>query len=293
MQLTDVRIFMAVAGAGSLSAAGRQLDVGPMQVSRRIHVLEEELGVRLLHRTTRAVSLTAEGETFVPYARSMLEAEDGARAALRPAAATASGVLKLTAPSVFGQAIVMPLLPALFAQHPQLRIDLDLSDRVLDIVGEGFDLALRVATLGDSELVARRLAGNPRMLCASPQYLARHGVPSTVADLGSHACIALHAVPRWPLVIDGILQRISVAPRITTSNVDAARTAALQGLGLTLLTYWDVYRQLRDGELVSVVLKDAGMEDLSVWAMTPTRRFVPARVTIFLDALSWELARLQ
>jgi DNA-binding transcriptional LysR family regulator len=284
---------MAVAGAGSLSAAGRQLDVGPMQVSRRIHVLEEELGVRLLHRTTRAASLTAEGEAFVPYARSMLEAEDGARAALRPAAATASGVLKLTAPSVFGQAIVMPLLPALFAQHPQLRIDLDLSDRVLDIVGEGFDLALRVATLGDSELVARRLAGNPRMLCASPQYLARHGVPSTVADLASHACIALHAVPRWPLVIDGILQRISVAPRITTSNVDAARTAALQGLGLTLLTYWDVYRQLRDGELVSVVLKDAGMEDLSVWAMTPTRRFVPARVTIFLDALSWELARLQ
>jgi DNA-binding transcriptional LysR family regulator len=220
---------MAVAGAGSLSAAGRQLDVGPMQVSRRIHVLEEELGVRLLHRTTRAVSLTAEGEAFVPYARSMLEAEDGARAALRPAAATASGVLKLTAPSVFGQAIVMPLLPALFAQHPQLRIDLDLSDRVLDIVGEGFDLALRVATLGDSELVARRLAGNPRMLCASPQYLARHGVPSTVADLASHACIALHAVPRWPLVIDGLLQRISVAPRITTSNVDAARTAALQG----------------------------------------------------------------
>jgi DNA-binding transcriptional LysR family regulator len=284
---------MAVAGAGSLSAAGRQLDVGPMQVSRRIHMLEEELGVRLLHRTTRAVSLTAEGEAFVPYARSMLEAEDGARAALRPAAATASGVLKLTAPSVFGQAIVMPLLPALFAQHPQLRIDLDLSDRVLDIVGEGFDLALRVATLGDSELVARRLAGNPRMLCASPQYLARHGVPSTVADLASHACIALHAVPRWPLVIDGILQRISVAPRITTSNVDAARTAALQGLGLTLLTYWDVYRQLRDGELVSVVLKDAGMEDLSVWAMTPTRRFVPARVTIFLDALSRELARLQ
>lgn len=293
MQLSDVRIFLAVASAGSLSAAGRQLDIGPMQVSRRIHVLEEELGVRLLHRTTRAVSLTAEGERFLPYARSMTEAEESARAALRPATAAASGVLRLTAPSVFGQAIVMPLLPALFVQHPQLRIDLDLSDRVVDIVGDGFDLALRVATLGDSELIARRLAGNPRILCASPHYLARHGVPSTVADLSAHACIALHAVPRWPVVVDGVLQRVSVAPRITTSNVDAARTAALQGLGLTMLTYWDVYRQLRDGELVSVVLDDAAMEDLSVWAVTPTRRFVPARVTIFLDALSRELARLQ
>lgn len=264
-----------------------------MQVSRRIHVLEEELGVRLLHRTTRAVSLTAEGERFLPYARSMIDAEDSARAALLPASATASGVLKLTAPSVFGQAIVMPLLPALLAQHPQLRIDLDLSDRVLDIVGEGFDLALRVATLGDSELVAKRLAGNPRMLCASPQYLARHGVPATLADLATHACITLHAVPRWPVVVDGILQRVSVAPRITTSNVDAARAAALQGLGLAMLTYWDVYRQLRDGDLLSIVLADAAMEDLSVWAVTPTRRFVPARVTIFLDALSRELARLK
>lgn len=293
MQLADVRIFIAVASAGGLSAAARQLGIGPMQVSRRIHVLEEELGVRLLHRTTRAVSLTAEGERFLPYARSMIDAEDSARAALLPASATASGVLKLTAPSVFGQAIVMPLLPALLAQHPQLRIDLDLSDRVLDIVGEGFDLALRVATLGDSELVAKRLAGNPRMLCASPQYLARHGVPATLADLATHACITLHAVPRWPVVVDGILQRVSVAPRITTSNVDAARAAALQGLGLAMLTYWDVYRQLRDGDLLSIVLADAAMEDLSVWAVTPTRRFVPARVTIFLDALSRELARLK
>jgi DNA-binding transcriptional LysR family regulator len=293
VQLADVRIFIAVASAGGLSAAARQLGIGPMQVSRRIHVLEEELGVRLLHRTTRAVSLTAEGERFLPYARSMIDAEDSARAALLPASATASGVLKLTAPSVFGQAIVMPLLPALLAQHPQLRIDLDLSDRVLDIVGEGFDLALRVATLGDSELVAKRLAGNPRMLCASPQYLARHGVPATLADLATHACITLHAVPRWPVVVDGILQRVSVAPRITTSNVDAARAAALQGLGLAMLTYWDVYRQLRDGDLLSIVLADAAMEDLSVWAVTPTRRFVPARVTIFLDALSRELARLK
>lgn len=293
MQISDIRIFLAVVHAGSLSAAGRHLAIGPMQVSRRIVFLEEELGVRLLHRTTRSVALTAEGERFLPYAHTMSEAEESARGELSPSAASASGVLKLTAPSVLGQAIVVPLLPVLLEQHPQLRIDLDLSDRVLDIVGQGFDLALRVATLEDSELVARRIAANPRMICASPRYLARHGMPATVADLGRHQCITLHAVPRWPLVVAGELQRVRVNSRFTTSNVDAARIAAMQGLGLAMLTYWDVYQQLREGSLVGVILEDAAMEDLSVWAVTPTRRFVPARVKIFLDALVQELSRLQ
>jgi DNA-binding transcriptional LysR family regulator len=293
MQISDVRIFLAVVSAGSLSAAGRQLDIGPMQVSRRINFLEEELGVRLLHRTTRSVSLTAEGELFLPYANTMSEAEESARADLSPSPASASGVLKLTAPSVFGQTIVVPLLSSLLEQHPDLRIDLDLSDRVVDIAGQGFDLALRVATLGDSELVAKRIASNPRIICASPRYLARHGVPSTLADLGKHQCIVLHAVPRWPVVVNGELQRLRMNSRLTTSNVDAARIAAMQGLGLSMLTYWDVFQQLRDGDLVSVILEDASMEDLSVWAVTPTRRFVPARVKIFLDALGKELSRLQ
>lgn len=293
MQISDIRIFLAVVSAGSLSAAGRHLDIGPMQVSRRIVFLEEELGVRLLHRTTRSVALTAEGERFLPYATTMSEAEESARGELSPSAASASGVLKLTAPSVFGQAIVVPLLSPLLEQHPQLRIDLDLSDRVLDIVGQGFDLALRVATLEDSELVARRIAGNPRIICASPRYLARHGLPASLADLAQHQCIALHAVPRWPLVVNGELQRVRVNSRFTTSNVDAARTAAMQGLGLAMLTYWDVHQQLREGDLIGVVLEDAAMEDLSVWAVTPTRRFVPARVNIFLDALVRELSRLE
>jgi DNA-binding transcriptional LysR family regulator len=297
MLIADLRIFLAVAAAGSLSAAARQLNIGPMQVSRRLAVLEQELGVRLFHRTTRSVSLTAEGEAFFPYANTMAEAEESARGALSPspdsASRSASGTLKLTAPSVFGQSIILPFLPALLEQHPDLRIDLDLSDRVLDIVGQGLDLALRIATLEDSELVARRIAGNPRIICAAPAYLRRHGVPARMADLDGHRCIVLHSVPRWPLVVNGELQRRRVEARFATSSVDAVRTATLQGLGLAMLTYWDVHEQLRNGELVAVVLEDAAMEELSIWALTPTRRYAPARVKIFLDALERELARRQ
>lgn len=292
MQLSDVRIFLAVVNAGSLSGAGRQLDIGPMQVSRRLAALEDALGVRLLHRTTRAVALTAEGEAFLPYASTMSEAEEGARGVLGLASASASGILKLTAPNILGEAIVVPLLPKLLDAHPALRIDLDLSDRVLDIAGQGIDVALRVATMADSELVARRIDSNPRIVCAAPAYLKRRGVPHLLADLERHECIVLHAVPRWPFVFDeGGLRRMRVNARIATSNVAAARSAALQGLGLVMLTYWDVQQHLRDGSLVRIVLEDAAMEDLSVWAVMPTRRYVPMRVRVFLDALERDLAQ--
>lgn len=292
MQIADLRIFLSVAATGSLSAAARQLDVGPMQVSRRIALLEKELGVRLFHRTTRSVSLTAEGESLVPYANAITTAEETALNELSPSPTSAAGILRVTAPSVFGQTIILPLLTALLQQHPELHIDLDLSDRVMDIVSQGFDLALRVATLGDSELVAKRLAHNPRVICASPHYLQQFGVPQVLADLERHQCVALQSVPRWPFQIEGKLQRIHVNTRVVTNNVAAARAAAVQGLGLVMLTYWDVHAQLRQGELIRVVLTDVSMEDLSVWAIMPTRRYVPTRVKVFLDALEHELVRL-
>lgn len=292
MLVADLRIFLAVASAGSLSAAGRQLDIVPMQVSRRIAALEEELGVRLFHRTTRSVSLTAEGEALLPYALTMTEAEESALDALRPSEGKVTGVLRMTAPSVFGQSIVLGILPALLAQHPELRVDLEVSDKVVDIVGQGLDLALRVAPLADSELVARRIAPNPRVMCAAPAYLQRHGRPTCLADLDEHQCILLHAVPRWPFMIDGELQRHRVNGRVSTSSVDAVRAAAVQGLGIAQLAYWDVFLQLREETLVEIELEDASPEPLAVWAVMPTRRYVPARVKVFLHSLELELARL-
>jgi DNA-binding transcriptional LysR family regulator len=292
MLVPDVRTFLAVASAGSLSAAARQLDVVPMQVSRRIAALEEDLGVRLFHRTTRSLTLTAEGEAFVPFATAMVDAESGARAELRPSPGTASGVLRLTAPSGFGQSVVLPMLSDLLEANPELRIDLDVSDRQVDIVGQGLDVALRIAPLEDSELVAKKIASNPRLVCAAPAYLKKHGCPLTVADLDSHACIRLSALRRWPLIVDGTLIRKHVDARVTTSSVEAARSAAVQGLGLAQLTYWDVFRQLADNSLVQIHLTDAAMEDLSVWAVMPSRQYVPNRVNVFLGALQSKLAEL-
>lgn len=291
MLISDVKIFLAVASLGNFSAAARTLDIGPMQVSRRLGALEEELGVRLFHRSTRSVSVTADGEAFMPYAQALVDAEERARQVLSPASSQVAGVLRLTAPSVFGQAVVLPLLPSLYAQHPGLRVDLDLSDRITDLVGQGFDLALRIAPLADSELVARRIAANPRIICASSAYLAKHGTPRRLADLEQHACIQLNAIPRWPVQVAGELQRLSVSGVFSTSSVDASRAAAMQGLGLAMLTRWDVHQQLQAGTLVEVQLEDVQMEALSVWAVTPSRRLVPARVRVFLDCLEASLAK--
>ncbi|MBS7844710.1 LysR family transcriptional regulator [Pseudomonas fluorescens] len=289
MLTSDLRVFQAVASAGSLSAAARQLDVQPMQVSRRVAALEEELGTRLFHRTTRSVSLTSEGQLFLPYASTIIDAEDSAKSELGPASAKAKGVLRMTAPSVFGQSIVVPMLSRLLEAHPDLSVDLDLSDKVIDIVGQGLDLALRLAPLGDSELVAKRITSNPRVICASPDYLRRNGRPTKLTELAAHHCIQLQAIPRWPFIIDGELTRKRVNGRVNTSSVDAVRSAAIQGLGLAMLTSWDIIRQVRDGKLEIVELQDAEMEDLSVWAVTPSRRFTPMRVKIFLGALEDEL----
>jgi len=292
MLLLDIRTFLAVASAGSLSGAARQLNVAPMQVSRRMAGLEENLGVRLFHRTTRSLTLTAEGEAFVPYARAMVDAETGARAELSPLPGTASGVLRVTAPSGFGQSVVLPMLPRLLTSNPDLRIDLDLSDSQVDIVGQGLDLALRIAPLGDSELVAKKIAPNPRLICAAPAYLKQYGRPATVSELDGHSCISLRSVRRWPIIVDGVLIRTSVEAHITTTSVEAARTAAVQGLGIVMLSYWDVFRHLADKSLVRVHLENASMEQLSVWAIMPSRRYVPNRVSVFLGALETEIAHL-
>src|SRR6202012_1111884 len=151
---------------------------------------------------------------------------------------------------------------------------------------------LRIAPLEDSELVAKKMVSNPRLICAAPAYLKKHGRPSTVADLDDHACIRLSAVRRWPLIVDGALIRKQVDACLTTTSVEAARTAAVQGLGLAQLTYWDVFRQLADKTLVKIELHDATMEDLPVWAVMPSRRYVPNRVSVFLDILRNRIAEL-
>lgn len=282
MQIPDVEVFSAIAESGSLSAAARRLGLTPMTVSRRLAALEGELGVRLFHRTTRAVSLTAEGETFLPFATTLLEASEGARVSLKSYAGKASGVLKVTAPTIFGQSVIMPLIPALLEEHPALRIDLTLSDSIVDIVGSGIDVAIRIATLRDSALIARTLAPNPRVLCASPMYLERNGVPTTMDALLSHRRIALHGMPYWPFIRSGESVAMRAEGVFSANSVEAVRTASRQGLGIAMLTYWDIRDDLDAGTLRLVELEDVSPEQLFITAILPARQHVPYRVRIFL-----------
>ena len=280
-----MEVFSAIAESGSLSAAARRLGLAPMTVSRRLASLEGELGVRLFHRTTRSVSLTAEGETFLPFATTLLEASEGARVSLKSNAGAASGVLKVTAPTVFGQAVIMPLIPTLLAEHPALRVDLTLSDSIVDIVGLGIDVAVRISTLRDSTLIARPLAPNPRVLCASPLYLERHGIPATMDALLSHRRIALHGMPFWPFMRDGEAVSMRAEGVFSANSVEAVRTASRQGLGIAMLTYWDIRDDLAAGSLCLVELEDVDPEQLFITALLPTRQHVPHRVGVFLQRL--------
>jgi DNA-binding transcriptional LysR family regulator len=259
-----------------------------MAVSRRLAALERELGVRLLHRTTRSVALTPEGEAFLPHAQAMMEAEEAARAALAPATATASGMLRVTAPEVFGQTAIMPLIPQLLAEHPALRVDLRLTDRIVDLVGEGLDVALRIAPLRDSALVARRIAANPRVLCASRDYLRRRGLPRRIDDLADHDCLVLQGANLW--TFDDGRRTVHVDGPFASTSVGAIRAAAEQGLGIARLTYWDVRQPLAERKLVRLALEDGDPGGLDVWALLPTRRQMPLRVRVFLDRLEQALA---
>lgn len=290
MQVAEVEAFVAIAASGSLSGAARRLNVLPMTISRRLASLEEQLGVRLVHRTTRSVSLTPEGELYLPYAQAMLDADEAAKGAIRTFAGAASGVLKVTAPTSFGQTVILPMIPALLEENPALKVDLTLSDSIIDIVGLGIDVAIRIATLRDSALIARNLAPNPRVICASPSYLARKGVPSSLEDLRMHDCIGLHSMPYWPLIKGGEGFSIKANAPFSANSVEAVRAAGKLGLGVVMLSYWDVRSDLADGGLQEIKLTDASPEHLSITALLPTRQQVPYRVKAFLDKLGQILA---
>lgn len=285
MNVNDLHLFLAVTESDSLAQAARRLNITPMAASRRLAALEQELGRRLIQRTTRSLSLTQEGAEFIPYARTITEAEESAKALFLPAATGAGGLLRITAPSGLGRRHILPLIPDLLSANPEMRIDLQLSDEVVDIVGSGIDIAVRVAPLRDSTLIARKIADNPRVLCASPHYLARCGTPRSVSELAHHNCLRLSSVLQWSFENQGEIESVSVEGRFSASNVDGIRALCVQGLGLAQLAWWDVKDEIAQGLLQEVVLAGVSPQRLSIWAVLPTVRYLPRRVTLFIAAL--------
>lgn len=291
MNTDSVAVFVAASTVGSLAGASRQLGLTPMAASRHLATLERSLGTRLMHRTTRAVTLTVEGEEFLPLARNILDAVGEASNILAPATQGVSGLLRVTTPGAFGRRIVLPVAERLMKENPELRVELEFDDKVTDIATAGMDLAIRVAPPSASELIGTELAPNPRVLCASPDYLKHAPHLRTLKDLDAHACIRLTNMATWPFLVDGQERQLRVDGRFSCNSVEGVRAACVQGLGIAMMTQWDVAEEVAEGSLVPIVLKDVALPSLSVWALYPTRKYVPQRVRAFIFELKLVLER--
>lgn len=289
----DLSLFLRVLDLGSISAAARSLDLSVAVASQRLKRLERDLGVRLLHRTTRQLHATPEGAALAEQGRALVEDLEALTGGLRRSATEVSGTLRVTLPASFGRQYISPLLPQFLALHPRVKLSVNLNDQLLDLVGSGFDLGIRVGALDDSGLVARQLAINRRVLCAAPDYLRRHGTPRTPADLAKHECLLLVGSQGrqdvWRLG-DGkggeIAQRVH--GRFESNQGELLRDAVVTGLGIALHSIWHVHEELRAGRL-QVVLPGYPIAATGIHAVMPQRRLVPPRVRAFVDFLAEQM----
>jgi DNA-binding transcriptional LysR family regulator len=289
----EMRAFAAVADAGSFVAAAEGLGVSKAAVSRYVSELEHRLGVRLMHRTTRRLSLTQEGEVFLAGCRNVLADIEAAEAEVSTRADTASGLLKLSVPVSFGIRHLAPLWGEFLEAHPRVTLDVQLADRVVDIVDEGFDLAIRIARLADSSLVSRRLASTRLVLCASPDYLQARGALQHPSDLAQHDVLGyslLSGGDQWQFTGPDGPVTVKVRPRLWTNNGDTCIAAAERGSGIVLQPTFLVAPQLAAGSLVELLPAYRAME-LGIYAVYPTRKFVLPKLRALLDFLADRLAR--
>jgi len=293
-KVQEMASFVAVVEAGSFVRAADAIGLSKAAVSRHVGELEQRLGVRLLQRTTRRVSLTVEGQQFYARCKELLASIDEAEAEVGAHRGEASGLLRINAPLSFGVLHLAPLWGRFAAAHPKVVLDITLSDRIVDLVEEGFDVAVRIAALPSSNLVSRRLATTRVVLCASPEYLARHGTPSHPRELGVHRTISYSywAGGRNEWKFDGPEGEVAVRvhPVLHANNGDTCRAAALDHLGVILQPDFIVGDDLRRGALVQLMPQYRSIE-LGIHALYPTRKHLPLKVRGLVDFLVEAFAR--
>jgi DNA-binding transcriptional LysR family regulator len=287
-RLKQIESFVAVAARGSLTAAAHADGVAPAVIGRRIDALEARLGVKLLVRTTRRITLTHEGSAFLENCQRLLADLASAEASVSAGGVKASGHLRVTAPGGFGRRHVAPLVPRFLAGHPEVSLSLNLSDRVVDMVNEGFDCAVRVGDLPDSSLISVRLADNRRLCVAAPAYLKRAGVPKSPAELARHQCLTLSSdasqTRGWAFEVDGKLTHLRPGGRLDCSDGQVLHDWCLQGLGIAWRSTWEVEGEVADGTL-QVVLADFAAPANGIYAVFPHARHLPLRVRLWIDFL--------
>ncbi len=288
-----MQIFIAVVEAGSISAAAERLDLAKSAVSRRLAELEAHLGVSLIQRTTRRLNLTDSGRAYYARCVAILADVDDAEAEVSLAHGALRGPLKVALPLAFGLLHLAPLIQDFMRLHPDVRLELDFNDRQIDLMQEGFDLAIRIATLADSSLIARRLAPIRHLVCASPGYLATHGTPRVAADLAQHACLAYSNVrdpALWSCTApDGMPLQVRVPVRLAASSGEFLLRAAIAGEGVVLLPTFYVCDALRAGQL-QPILADHAWPELAAYAVYPPTRHLSSRARALIDFLVDRLA---
>lgn len=288
----EMQTFGAVVDAGSFVKAAETLGLSKAAVSRYVDALEARLGVRLLHRTTRRLSLTEEGQLFFARSKELLAGVEEAEAEITSTTAAASGHLRINAPVTFGTRHLAPLWSKFLELHPRVQLDITLSDRIVDLVEEGYDVAVRIASLGNSSLISKRLTTTRLVLCATPDYLQAHGVPATPADLAGHAIISYsYFSTRDEWHFDGPTGPVAVRtdPIVHTNSGDTCRTLALAHQGIVLQPTFLVGDDLRAGTLVEL-MPEFKCGELGVFVVYPSRKHVAAKVRAVVDFLATAFA---
>jgi DNA-binding transcriptional LysR family regulator len=284
-RLGDLEIFARVASTGSMSRAARDLGLSPPVISKRIKRLEERLGTRLLQRTTRQIALTEAGRGFHERVTAILGAVDDAETWVSQRANVARGPLRISAPTTFGRLHVAPHLVRFLERYPEISVDLSLADHFVDVVGDGFDVAIRIADLADTSLVAKKLAPNHRLLCASPRYIEKHGLPASIADLAQHRLL-VHNADHWRLEGPEGAVSVPVQSAVVTNSSEVIREAVLAGLGIAQRSTWDVGSELQSGHLLPVLPAYRGGQRVAIYAVYPSRRHLPQKTRVFIDFLA-------
>ncbi|MDT8405926.1 MAG: LysR family transcriptional regulator [Methylococcales bacterium] len=287
-RLASMNVFIRVAKAGSFAGGARELDISRAMVTKHISYLESHLNTRLFNRTTRSLSLTEAGASYLERCQQVLEDIEEMEAAITHLQQEPRGLLKISSPQVIGAMHIAPALSEFMHQYPELSVEIILQGNMADLIEEGVDMAIHLGALDDTSLIARPLASSILTVCGAPDYFARHGRPQTPEDLADHSCLVNWAIPprnQWRFKSDtGQFQSIKVSGRMQSNVADTIRTAAISGLGLVMLPKYIVGKDIEKGKL-QPVLEDFCLPPLEIYAIYPHRKYLSAKVRTFLEFL--------
>ncbi|HYD80557.1 MAG TPA: LysR family transcriptional regulator [Paucimonas sp.] len=293
-KLKQIEAFVDAIEKGSMARAALEQGVTPVVLGRRIDALEKRLGVKLMHRTTRHLTLTEQGTVFLDHCRKLLDELDHAEQEVSEGRHKATGHLVVSTPAAFGRKHVAPHAPAFLKANPEVQISFNLTDRVVDLVREGYDLGIRIGGAIDPNFVAVKLASNRRVVCGTPEYFERHGIPRTLEDLEDHNCLAFNLQGGqqrgWFFQQHGKPVTIRVNGNLDCNDGELLHRWACEGLGLAWRSTWEIQSELASGELITV-LDDYALPQYDIMAVYPQQRHLPAKIRFFIDWLKAVYAR--